>query len=420
MRSAAITSRERELSARIEEDEKLRRSVSDRLVAVRKSSTTSDSLAHMTERELQPILDRLDSSIATLVKFHQHQVEPARAESERVFSRAARGLWVATIVALFVAALTSLALARTLRRIEGRAGRLQRERDRFFELSIDMVCIAGTDGYFKQLNPAFTAILGYTRVELLHKPFLEFVHVDDREATLREVETLSTGRATIDFENRYECKDGTYKWLSWHASPEAPSAIYAVARDITERKANQEKFAALTEELRVMAVVDELTGLHNRRGFNLLAEQQLKHAQRSREKAVFFFADLDGLKQINDKLGHEIGDRAIRDAAAILTSAFRKSDVVARLGGDEFVVLATDTAGDQIQTLVDRFQEMVRRFNSSDPGRPFALAISIGSTVHDPDQPETIGSLLKRADEMMYEQKTRRKAADGIVWQRLA
>jgi diguanylate cyclase (GGDEF)-like protein/PAS domain S-box-containing protein len=288
---------------------------------------------------------------------------------------------------------------------------LERERDRFFDLSIDLVCIAGTDGYFKQLNPAFEVVFGYTREELLGKPFIEFVHPDDREATLKQVEGLSAGRPSIDFENRYACKDGSYRWLSWHASPEPGGAIYAVARDITERRAQQEKLAALTEELRVMAVVDELTGLHNRRGFHLLAEQHLKHAQRSRKKATFFFADLDGLKQINDQLGHEVGDRALREAASVLAAAFRKSDIVARLGGDEFVVLATDADDGQVQPLLDRVQELVRRFNCTKPLPPFSLAVSIGSTVYDPEQPESLDTVLKRADQMMYEQKVRRKAA---------
>jgi diguanylate cyclase (GGDEF)-like protein/PAS domain S-box-containing protein len=415
MRGAARTPEERELSDRIEEHEKLRRAVSERLVAARQSGTSTDSIAHMMEGELQPIVDTLDVATANLVESHHRQVERARVGSEEVLSQAARGLWAATAIALFVAALTSLALARTLRRIEGRAGRLQRERDRFFELSIDMVCIAGTDGYFKQLNPAFETTLGYTRAELLARPFLEFVHVDDREATLKQIEGLSAGRTTLDFENRYECKDGTYRWLSWHASPESGGAIHAVARDITERKADQEQLVALTEALRVMAVVDELTGLHNRRGFIHLAEQHLKHATRSQQKAVFFFADLDGLKQINDNLGHGVGDQAIRDAANLLASAFRKSDIVARLGGDEFVVLAADTAGEHVQALIDRLQHMVRQFNSSELGRPFRLAISIGSTIYDPERPETIGAILKRADEVMYEQKAGRKAAAVVA-----
>ena len=123
------------------------------------------------------------------------------------------------------------------------------------------------------------------------------------------------------------------------------------------------------------------------------------------------FADLDGLKQINDQLGHEIGDRALREAASVFAAAFRKSDIVARLGGDEFVVLATDADDGQVQPLLDRVQELVRRFNGTKPEPPFSLAISIGSTVYDPEQPESVDTILERADLLMYEQKVRRKAA---------
>ena len=119
----------------------------------------------------------------------------------------------------------------------------EEERDRFFTLSIDMLCIAGFDGYFKHLNPAWEKTFGFTKEELLAKPFLDFVHPDDRTATLAATTQLSTSDVEIvSFENRYLCKDGTYKWLAWDAAPFAEQQrIYAVARDITERKRTEEE-----------------------------------------------------------------------------------------------------------------------------------------------------------------------------------
>ena len=125
------------------------------------------------------------------------------------------------------------------------------ELDRFFMLSLDMLCVAGMDGYFKRLSPAFHKTLGYTTEELLARPFLDFVHPDDRPATLAEIEKLGRGVPTIQFENRYRCQDDSWRWLSWKVQPIVEeSLLYATARDITEHKRSE---GHLTE------VVDELT-----------------------------------------------------------------------------------------------------------------------------------------------------------------
>jgi PAS domain S-box-containing protein len=107
--------------------------------------------------------------------------------------------------------------------------------EKFFSLSLEMFCVAGTDGYFKKINPAFSRILGYPRHYLLGKPFLDFVHPSDKAATILEVENLSNGQATTNFVNRYRTNDGAWKWFDWIAVPDG-ELIYATARDITEQK----------------------------------------------------------------------------------------------------------------------------------------------------------------------------------------
>ena len=115
--------------------------------------------------------------------------------------------------------------------------RAEEELDRFFMLSVDLLCIANVDGYFLRLNPAWEHTLGIPREELLSKPWLDFVHPDDREATIGAKSTIVNETRLTSFENRYRCQDGSYKWLSWTAaSYKDLGLIYAVARDVTDRK----------------------------------------------------------------------------------------------------------------------------------------------------------------------------------------
>jgi PAS domain S-box-containing protein len=126
----------------------------------------------------------------------------------------------------------------------------EQERDRLFDYSIDLFCIAGFDGYFKQLNPAWAQTLGWTKDELLAKPYLEFVHPDDRHATIHAAGTLVEGKQVFSFENRYRCRDGAYKCFSWNSYPLADEGlIFAVARDITAQK-QEERQRLVLQELR--------------------------------------------------------------------------------------------------------------------------------------------------------------------------
>lgn len=124
------------------------------------------------------------------------------------------------------------------------------DRDRLFRMSLDLLCVAGLDGYFRQVNPAWTRVLGWSREELLSRPVIDFVHPEDRERTLESRRQLAqTGRLS-GFENRYQCKDGTYRWLSWQTSvaPGQPT-VFGVARDVTERRRlDHDRFMAGKQE----------------------------------------------------------------------------------------------------------------------------------------------------------------------------
>ena len=131
---------------------------------------------------------------------------------------------------------------------------------RFFTLSIDMLCIAHFSGFFKRLNPAWETVLGFSHAELQSKPMFEFVHPDDRERTLEQNRKVRSGERALGFENRYLCKDGSYKWLLWNATADLDNqVIYSVARDITGRKqAEQEREQLLQTLQAAFAEVKEL------------------------------------------------------------------------------------------------------------------------------------------------------------------
>ena len=135
------------------------------------------------------------------------------------------------------------------------------EIDRFFELSPDLLCIAGTDGYFKLINPAFQRILGWMPPELLKRPYLEFVHPEDREATERGAERLASGMSTVTFRNRFRCADGGYRHLLWTAHPETGTGfLYAVAKDITDLIRTHRKFQLAVEASPVALLMIDAQG----------------------------------------------------------------------------------------------------------------------------------------------------------------
>lgn len=165
----------------------------------------------------------------------------------------------------------------------------------------------------------------------------------------------------------------------------------------------------LLVQLQNAALLDELTGLYNRRGFMEFAGHYLKMAERSKRGMLLIYADVDCLKQINDHQGHQAGDQAILASAAVLKSVLRISDIVARIGGDEFAALALDTDA--------AFEEKIfRRLETEKAGCRYSLTLSIGFSYYDPFRPSSIDELLDAADKNMYERKReQKKQKEGIV-----
>ncbi|HKU17019.1 MAG TPA: diguanylate cyclase [Steroidobacteraceae bacterium] len=177
-------------------------------------------------------------------------------------------------------------------------------------------------------------------------------------------------------------------------------AIHKHRADIARRE-REERLRRSAENL---SLIDELTQLKNRRGFFELGEQALQSARREHQTLAVFFMDLNGLKQINDTLGHLSGDDALRDTAEVLRHTFRGSDIVARLGGDEFVALAYLNNQHDIDRLCARLREHLQQFNAS-RGRQYAVDLSIGATLVDDPADEGLEAFIARADEAMYQEK---------------
>jgi PAS domain S-box-containing protein len=195
--------------------------------------------------------------------------------------------------------------------------KVEEERDRFFNKSIDMLCIAGFDGNFKQLNPAWTFTLGWSIDELLSHPWLSFVHPDDQQSTIEVGKQLQNGKSVIEFENRYQCKDGTYRWISWNSFPILEKKqIFAVARDITQRKRMEEESAIYQKKLKHFSSVLSLTEERERRQ---IAEDL--HDRIGQTQAVIKMK-LEELRNIQDNTDSE---RILNETSGLLDNVIQNT-----------------------------------------------------------------------------------------------
>jgi diguanylate cyclase (GGDEF)-like protein/PAS domain S-box-containing protein len=294
----------------------------------------------------------------------------------------------------------------TSRRERERAleAREQRYRD-LIENATDVVYTCDLDGRITSINRAGERLIGYTAAEAVGMQVSDFVPPEQRaladellqrqvrdghDATRDyEIVTRRGERKVLEVSTRVVVRDGV------------PVEIHGIARDITERKAQEHALRSLT-------IIDDLTKLYNRRGFLTLAERHLKLAVRKKAGVFLLFADLDGLKQINDTFGHLEGDRALVDAADILRHSFRSADIIARLGGDEFTVFPIEAAADSGRILLARLEDHLQRHNEANASRGYRLALSVGIARLEPDSSWTIDQLLEHADRALYRQKRER------------
>jgi len=273
----------------------------------------------------------------------------------------------------------------------------------FFALSVDLLCIANFDGYFLHLSRGWGQALGWSLDELKSRPFIEFVHPDDLAATITEAKKLTEGALSINFENRYRCKDGSFRWLLWSATTSAEKHLfYAVARDITERKHAEDL-------LRRGASYDPLTDLPNRTALNERLTRLLGRTRHDPQyRIAVLYLDLDGFKPINDTFGHATGDTLLQAAARRLEAAVRPGDFVGRLGGDEFVVVLEDVGDGQVaQTVCERISNaFTRPFQIDDKDLQTGISVGVAVSQRQHERPMDI---LRDADAHMYLAKAKRR-----------
>jgi len=249
------------------------------------------------------------------------------------------------------------------------------------------------DYRFLEVNPAFEQLTGLKSEDLIGRTIIDVMPDIELSWIENYGQVAVTGKPSR-FENYSGELGRHYECLAY--SPQR-GQFAVLFTDITDRK-------KMEEEILSLSVTDSLTGLNNRRGFLSLAGQQLKLSDRNKSKMALFFADMDGLKQINDTFGHEEGDKALIETANVLKAAFRASDIVSRLGGDEFAVLAFDIKEKTPDIFAVKLQQIIDRQNNQE-NRRYKLSITMGCYCYDPENPCSIDELIARADKLMYEKK---------------
>ena len=282
-----------------------------------------------------------------------------------------------------------------------------------FDYAAIGMALVSPEGNWLRVNRSLCEIVGYSEAELLTSDFQSITHREDLGHDLAEVYRMLAGEIlTCQLEKRYTHKLGHDVWVSSSASlvrdaQSRPIHFIFQIQDVTERKRAE-------AAIQTLSLADELTGLYNRRGFLAFCKQHLNSLSRTNRGVAIVYADLDGLKKINDSFGHTEGDRALIKTAELLKETFRSSDILGRLGGDEFTVLAAIDPEDGVENLIARLEQKFENYNAL-KNSPYQLSISLGVAQLDAGGSQTMEDLMALADLAMYENKRRKKLANQLA-----
>jgi diguanylate cyclase (GGDEF)-like protein/PAS domain S-box-containing protein len=283
--------------------------------------------------------------------------------------------------------------------------------EQLFAAAPEAIVVLDGEDRVVRANHEFERLFGYTQAEIEGATINELIVPPSlQEAAMALTRSVARGQQVHEEAVRRR-KDGSLLHVSILGTPVLVAgdqvAVYGIYRDITEQKQTE-------EALRRLSTTDELTGLLNRRGFFLLAEQQRKLARRRKADLLLLYIDVDDFKRINDTWGHHEGDQVLAELGQLLRSCYRDSDILARvgedvellarMGGDEFVVLAVDAGEHSEEILLTRLRERMDEFNERRQ-RPYQISLSVGCVRVAAEPEVTIDSLLAAADRRMYEDK---------------
>ncbi len=271
----------------------------------------------------------------------------------------------------------------------------------------DGVFFSNPQGIVLYANQGLADLLRYeSPSDLIGKSLYDFLDIGYVKK-VREFYTNNNSETPCDsrFEVQLLRSDGSVVWAearpTLNAHKPCPKGSFGVIRDITE-------FKLLEERLQNLAITDDLTSLYNRRGFRLMAEQELRHAQRINAETVLLSIDVDDFKSINDTLGHDEGDKVLKLVANTLSESFRRTDIISRWGGDEFLVLALDAPSGFVPLLSQRFQQNLVK-NVQKELLSYPLSVTVGMDRTRVFEDCSLNDMITSADRHMYLQKKKKQ-----------
>jgi diguanylate cyclase (GGDEF)-like protein/PAS domain S-box-containing protein len=386
------------------------------------SGDTTAALERVRSKQGKRLMDAIRAICKRMLAHEQAELDQRRSEARAAQTTAVWLIGAGTMLTVLLTLGALLTVHRDVTELQSTAEQLAASEEHFrllTENGNDLVRLLDPQGKTTYVSPSVERLLGYGIEEFMALPALHLLHPDETALAASIVADarnglLSGGQSTY----RLRHKSGEYRFFEvrWSVQRDVRGVVvslHTAGRDVTERQEALEQLNEHAKRLRDLSLRDELTQLYNRRGFLEVANQARLQSQRDGRRAALVFIDLNGMKRINDELGHEVGDDLLRDAADVIRHSMRDADVVARLGGDEFVIFSLDLDDSGLEALRKRLRERADAL-VAERARPYRISMSVGAAYNEPASGRSLEDLLEIADAAMYETKRARQAAGGV------